>query len=77
MKYVPTAPARSTSGAAAGREGEASAGGPSNAFWEHNNSCFWVKSQGSMGGVKGEKPTGILTDFLLTVSDSYSALQRF
>jgi hypothetical protein len=50
---------------------------PPNTFWEHNNSCFGVESQRNTGGVKGEKPTGFLTDFLLTVSDSYSALQRF
>jgi hypothetical protein len=32
---------------------------------------------GASGGVKGEKPTDFGTDCLLTVSDSYSALQRF
>ena len=46
-------------------------------FGKYNDSCFGVESRGSMGGLKGEKPTGFLTDFLLTVSDSYSALQRF
>jgi hypothetical protein len=28
-------------------------------------------------GEEGEKPTGFRTDYLLTVCDSYSALQRF
>jgi hypothetical protein len=75
MKCVPAAPARSTSGAAAGRGWTENL--PPNILRAHRLPLGARIAREHEGGVKGEKPTGFLTDCLLTVSDSYSALQRF